>query len=460
MLRRKIAGLSVMLLASQIASQIVGIYSPTALAQDTAGATSGNPDNWPWMQVNPDAVKTGKTAPKADTHTDIPFAEPGLKPTSIDANATLVKPESAKPESTVKHEEAKAAVAEPKKAERPAFDVYKEPPRTTLLKEEHASAAGSAQPRATNHMLFGRIEELASGTGAKFPIQLRAQKATLDPRETTLKGAATDTMYSGSLVRSFPTSMQGTWGGTLRLMQIQIDPLSYELDAAEAKQTAELAKPGIDGQVNFTFQNQGSGVTLEPSQIIFQSPMTESRMASMMKGLGNGSMTMPGMGNMAAMPGMQQMMQQMVGSMPYTWALYFGSTQGVGLSGNSVQTTLLRNNIRELSPTVLEEQIVSQETNTNPTTGRTRHSYSESVVRFTQYSSTQKYVQAACVDYNSDKRFLRKMVFAGYVTKGAVQNTNPMGSGSMGGLEKLFAPGGGMQMDPNGANPFKGLFGQ
>jgi hypothetical protein len=411
------------------------------------------------MQVNPDSVKKGQPAAKAAASAEamIPTAEPGLKPTSLDANATLVKPEP------MKREEPKAAVAEPKKPDHKEFDVYKEPPRSTMLKEEHASAATTAsagQPKG-GRMLFGRIEELASGTGARFPIQLRAQKASLDLRETQLKGGAAETLYSGSLVRSFPTSMEGTWGGTLQLMQIQIDPLSYQLDAAEAKQTAELAKPGLQGKVNFTFQNQGGGVTLEPAQIVFQSPMTESRMASMMKGIGSGSMGLPaGMGNMAAMPGMQQMMQQMVGSMPYTWALYFGSTQGIGLSGNSVQTQLLSNKIRQLSPTVLEEQIVSQETNTNPQTGRTRHSYSESVVRFTQYSTSQKYVQAACVDYNSDKRFLRKMVFAGYVTKGAVQNVNPMGGmgAGMGGLEKLFAPGLN-QSSPN-ANPFQQLFGQ
>jgi hypothetical protein len=313
-------------------------------------------------------------------------------------------------------------------------------------------------------MLFGRIEELTAGTGAKFPsLKAQVPKMDLSGSQSTLKASAAETIYSGQIVRSFPSDMSGQWGGVLQLSQIQQDPLYYQLDDAEAKQTSELMRPGIQGKVNFTFQNIGSGVTLEPAQIYFSAPMTQSRMAGQLSQLGSGGMTVPGMGNMANMPGMDQMVKSMMMSMPYVWYMSLGAVQGTGLSGNSVQTTLIKNDVHQLSPTVIEQQIISRELDTNPKTGRQRTSFSESVVRFTRYNSSQQYVQAASVDYNTDKRFLRKMVFAGYVTKGVTEQVNPMGGlggmGGMGDLQKLL-PGMGGGNGGNQQNPFKGLFGQ
>jgi hypothetical protein len=152
----------------------------------------------------------------------------------------------------------------------------------------------------------------------------------------------------------------------------------------------------------------------------------------------------------------------------------------------------VKNDVRQLNPTVIEQQIISQEHDTNPKTGRSRTSYSESVVRFTRYNASQQYVQAVAVDYSADKRYLRKMVFAGYVTKGAVQQMpDPMGGmgglaglggaggagglpglGGLGDLQKLFGGGGGGMPGgmpsgmPNGLpggldpNALKNLFGQ
>ena len=264
-------------------------------------------------------------------------------------------------------------------------------------------------------ILRGRIEELQGKPGAQFPIH----------QGSLLEESGASTLYSGSSVGSFPSNMLGTWGGILQLQRIQIAPLAYQLDPAETKQTAQLARPGIRGQVNFTFFKHGTKTMLEPADITFMS----------MPALGNGT------NNMASA------LQQMSGAMPCIWTLHLGSTQGVSLSGNTVRTVVLRNDIRQLSPKVLEQQIVTREESTNTQTGRSRHSYSESVVRFTDYDASRRVVQAASVDYSKDRQFLRKMVFAGYVTKGAVQSVSAMGGGAGGmgslgaALQSLFGAG-------------------
>jgi hypothetical protein len=364
-----------------------------------------------------------------------------------------------------------------KPAEARHDELRREP--TAVLKQEKAT---TVQPKS--HMLFGRIEELTSGVGAKFPV-LKAQTAKMDFSGQTLKAGASESIFSGQVVRSFPSELNGTWGGVLQLQQIQLDPSYYQLDQDEAKQTADLMRPGLQGKVNMAFQNTGSGLTLEPAKIFFSAPMTQARMDRQMSQLGGGGMSIPGMGNMASNPGMGQMMQSMMMSVPYIWYISLGAVQGTGVSGNSVQTNVIKNDVRQLNPTVIEQQILSREYDTNPKTGKSRTSFSESVVRFTRYNSSQQYVQAVAVDYSAEKKFLRKMVFAGYVTKGAIQQMpDPMGglaglggaggAGGAGGLpglgdlQKLFgggggmpgggAPGGGM---PNGFDPnmLKNLFG-
>lgn len=324
--------------------------------------------------------------------------------------------------------------------------------RVQLEKEKAIASPAKTSPAKTT-FLYGRIEELVNTKGAKFPIQLKAMTAQMDLRgSTNLHGSSAASIFSGSLVRSFPAELQGVWGGTLQLMQIQFDNSFWQLEPAEAKQLSELLPVGARGQVNFQFANFGGKVTLEPANIFFQAPMTASRYGEMMKQMNGGTVNLPGLGPIP--PGMAPMFQQIMRSMPYMFAVGLGETQGTGVSGNSVRATLLRNVIHQLSANVLEEQIVTQDSETNPTTGRTERGYSETVVRFTRYNNTQQYVQTASVHYGANKQFLHKMVFAGYITRGHSEQVNPMGD-----LQKLF-PGGMNPLAPSSGNPFKGLFGQ
>ena len=450
---------SILLLQTTLAPWATAQNKPTS----PAGLTDSVNDPWPWMQVNPDSVKK-TTAPESSSSAASTTATPASSSSASTPAPSSSSSESAFPgaltnpaeaaahslPSSSKKEEEKPKSAESKPPENKAAESH-------VFKEERATAAPAAKPQSTSRTLFGRIEELTAGSGAKFPT-LRAQTPTLDLRgqETALKAGATQSVYSGQAIKSFPADMSGNFGGTLQLQSIQLDPLYYRVDPNEAREVADLMRPGLQGKTNFRFENGRNGVTLEPSQIFFQAPMTQARLNRQMAMLnGSGGMGMMGMGNMAAMPGMGQMMQQMMMSVPYMWSLNFGNTAGTGLSGNSTQTTLVKNEVRQLSPTVIEEQIVQREHDTNAKTGQNRTTYSESVIRFTRYNSSQQYVQAVGVDYSEDKRFLRKMVFVGYVTKGVVENTDPMGSlaglgGGIPGMQGMPGMGGagGLGIDP------------
>lgn len=318
-------------------------------------------------------------------------------------------------------------------------------------------------PKHTTTKLYGRIEQIAGESGAQFPIVLKAMTAKMDTSKT-IKGGAAESLYSGSVVGSFPVDYRGTWGGNLTVWQAQFDPICWQIDPEEVNRTRALIKPNSVGQVNFQFRNDARGkIDLEPAQVVFMVPMKDTRyqetLGQMMSGNGQaGGMTIPGMnsGQMAAM------MQQVMGSMNVPIMLNFGevnSSEVEGLSGNAFRSKVLKNSIRELSPTVLEQQIVTSEVQQNKKTGNTRNEYSETVIRFTKQTPSQLYVQAASVNYTADKRFERKIILYGTVNHGAVapNAANPL-SGS--GFGNLFSqPGGaGLPKLPAGQNPLQNLF--
>ena len=192
---------------------------------------------------------------------------------------------------------------------------------------------------------------------------------------------------------------------------------------------------------------------------------------------------------------MGQMMAQMAQSMPVPIIFSFGDIQtnsmAKGLSGNEFVQRTLRNTVRQLTPQVIEQQIIAQMNEVMKSTGRPRLRYEESVIRFTKVNAQQMYVQAAQVVYGPDRKFQQKIIMYGYVTKGQVVNTNPYsGMMQMPGMMQIpgQAPGTMPQMRPGtipsipgltpgqnpfgggnggsipglppGFNPFQGLFGQ
>lgn len=333
----------------------------------------------------------------------------------------------------------------------------------------HASTPPVEQHHTTTK-LFGRIEQLSGGAGANFPIQLKAQTPHMDTRlQAPKKLTASANTYSGKVVSSFPTDYRGNWGGNLRVMQMQVDPVYYQIDPEEARRTTQALRLGTTGNVNFKFDQRGPNVALEPAQVMFMVPGRDTMVGEQVQQI---------MGGQAG--GFGQMFSQIANNMEVPIMLNFGdvdtsasSGMETSLAGNQMRANVLRNDIRQLAPGVLEQQIVTKETTWDKRTHRQRTGYGESVIRFTSRNSSQMYVQAATISYSGSRQFLTKVMLDGWIQRGQVMQTNPMnamggmgGMGNLGDLQKMLGNPGGAQggqvpqipgFDPN---MLKNLFGQ
>ncbi len=303
-------------------------------------------------------------------------------------------------------------------------------------KIDKPSVEGKPAEKHSSAVLYGRIEQIVQGPGAQFPITLKAQTARMDTRKITTPQQKGEASFSGVVVKSFPQRFTGTWGGNLKIWSTQIDPICWQIDSDEANKMRSLFTTGQAGSVNFNFAQDNTGaIDLEPAQVVFMVPMKNTHMQEEMNGLlGSGQlgqaagMTLPGMDSKQ----LAGMMKQVMSNMNVPVMIDFGAinrSDVEGISGNSVRAVVLKNSIRQLGPGILEQQIVTQETQRNNKTGKVRYEYAETVIRFTSQDANDLYVQAAAVNYTADRKFERKLILYGSVRKGQVMPdmTNPLG---------------------------------
>lgn len=304
--------------------------------------------------------------------------------------------------------------------------IVPKPPAPVAVPAASAAAAAlnqtpKAQP-ANAPMLKGRLEEI-SGSGASLPVglllNLKAQKGKVDP--ATNKPQVNKLQ---GLVASFPTDWAGDWGGQIKIHWTQLDKAFYDFDAAEAKETAQILRPGSTGTTTFTFYRTGKDILLQPARIAFPprtNQYTANQLQSQMRNSPFGSL----MG--ANNPMMGQMLSTLATGVP---VLCLGDITGVGVTGNSLNSRVVKNVIKQLKPGVLEQNIVVQEAERQARTNEVRNSFSESVLRFTKINPNQLYVQAASLKYRKDGHLLEKVLMYGTVNKG--QNMgDPSGMGGM-----------------------------
>jgi len=332
-----------------------------------------------------------------------------------------------------------------------------EKPHTGLVEEKAIPAEVPKQAPKKPVLLFGRLEEISGKAAPSFPIVLKSLTPKMD-QTGLLKGQATTGTLAGTLEKSYPADFRGTWGGKLTMGQIYIAPLNYQIDPEDAKKTASLVRQGAIGTANFVFNNDRYGnITVEPTQIIFMVPANQTNSFQV-------AMQQAGGANGMANNAMAGMMQSMMGNMQVPIAIKFGNFQSSAatpsISGNSFSIGVLSNRLKQLSPGIMEQQVITQE-NIRTKAGKAYSTYNENVFRFTQRGSSQMYVEVASVSYDMSRRFLRKMVLYGYINKGAVQQdySNPysaiqqMMGGSGGGMQMPSMPG----MGGGSGNPFQQL---
>lgn len=310
---------------------------------------------------------------------------------------------------------------------------------------------------ASNTPVQGRIEELIQQPGAILPLRALTPKMdTSKPKTTMLKGevqqiqAATQTNLSAStsqqkpVVQSFPTDYSGTWGGNLTVWTAEYGPLAWQFDPDEARQELNILRKGNSGSVSFNFVSNGGKVSVEPTQVIFtvNSTVNTGQLASQLGGSG---------ANAAQSQALAALLGGGGGTMviPKMYAMHLGNLGGgIGVTGNYLQSRIAKNEIRELKPGVLEQTIVTRDSDTNSKSGKVRQSYSENVLRFTKVNRDQLYVQVAMVKYNVNGKFENKSVLYGTVTRGQGGMGLPSmimpgmgqsgGGGQLGGMDQIM----------------------
>ena len=291
-------------------------------------------------------------------------------------------------------------------------------------------------PAKPMKMLTGRLEEIG-GNGASLPVgvmlKLKVQSAKSDPAVTPaakpLQGQ----------VASFPMDWRGVWGGQLKIHSRQASKLAYQTDYEETTTQDKILVPGTMGSVNFNFSQRGRDIFLEPAQIMLpQRTDTAQARATQQQLKALGLEQMLG-GNSSAL------LQSMTASIP---VLVLGQISNArGVTGNTFSSQVLKNDIRELKPGVLEQNLVAQTQETKTKTGSVEHYVTETVIRFTKLNQNQLYVQAASVQYRKDGQFESKVLMYGTVNRGqasagplpgAFPGMPASGGGGLGDLNNLL----------------------
>ncbi|MBX9685433.1 MAG: hypothetical protein K2X27_01950 [Candidatus Obscuribacterales bacterium] len=238
-----------------------------------------------------------------------------------------------------------------------------------------ASSENESKKAGGTHLLYGRIEELRDEAGAKIPIKLQSL--------TPIRDGSLDTKLEGkSSLQSYPTDFRGTWTGELTISSCSFDKSFWEFDPAEADEQSELLRAGIRGRCSVTFyKGKGEETELEPCSVIFAKVSQTA----------NGQ------------PGL-----------PFFYSLHLGDlSSGRGVTGNELSCKLMKNNLKQLSKTVLEQEVVTEDFDRNPRSGKVKTGYSENVLRFTRLDRNRLYLQAATVSYRSDGKFQNKVLLYG-----------------------------------------------
>lgn len=292
--------------------------------------------------------------------------------------------------------------------------------------EERKPSSPPAHPSAQPMRLYGRIEELCAGTGAKIPLKMVAMQPVRDTSyDTKLKGNATTLNAKASqLVQSFPIDYRGTWSGDLTINSVNFDPSYFAWSPEVANKEARMMRPGMKGSCSITFyQGANNKIAAEPTQVNFQAMDTLA-----------GSGQMGQLGAMANNPMFANMQNMQV---PVMLALKLGApvqSYEHGVTGDKLSKELMKNTLKELGRGYLEQDVVTKDTERGAD-GRARVGYSESVLRFTRLSESQLYLQAAYVYYNTQAKFQAKYILYGTLNRTYGQapatTANPYGTQTM-----------------------------
>jgi hypothetical protein len=224
-------------------------------------------------------------------------------------------------------------------------------------------------------LLQGRVEEIFNKPSVKLPLELRAT-------ELKLPSDSSQPRYLQPELKSFPSILRGDWKGELQVKQFTCSQAYLTEQPADAETEQEVAALGKWAQSCFTFYTPRKGlVTMAPPEVKIVDPDPQS-----------------------------------ADHFQYIAVQDFGaSTQWVSASGvNKVKMSLLKNEVKMLSPTVVEQDMVIEKLLTDPR-GKQIKKFVEQVFRFTKVGPFELSVQLAEVNYGGDGRWWSKLLLEGDV---------------------------------------------
>lgn len=225
-------------------------------------------------------------------------------------------------------------------------------------------------------VLQGRIEQIIDSPDVKLPAELHASALKLqDLSPVTHKLQAE--------LKSFPATLRGTWKGPLEITSCDYSDAFSTAQPADFERARELIHEGCIAESYFRFYTPRVGfVAMAPPEL------KVTHVDSTRKTINN----------------------------IYLSAADLDSERYSSLGdNNSVKHTLLKNDVRMLAPTVVEQDLVVAILLTDRKTGKQIKTYEETVYRFTKDKPFQLSVEVAKVKYGENGSWWSKAVLKGTV---------------------------------------------
>ncbi len=261
--------------------------------------------------------------------------------------------------------------------------------------------------------LYGRIEQLTNQKGAVLPGRMQKMTPVLD---LSPPGTDKDEIFSGQDVKSFPLTWEGTWKGVVTITKHECLEIGWLSQPAASYRSAQFFKPGSSLSLLCRFSKNGNEIGLSPPVVSGRFKHTADLVKTIIVETGadprssSRSNALLGIG-VSGFPG--------DGITPITRieTFSFGKRFGPSMGGNFIDSDIQSNQLRELAPGTVEQDIVTSSTSRSlygeP---ETLSSFGESVVRLSR-KDDKLIVSLAYVNYQHDGFFVGKCVLEGVLER-------------------------------------------
>ncbi len=280
-------------------------------------------------------------------------------------------------------------------------------PTANAQPNDSATSSGS-----TGVKLFGRIEQLINEKGAVLPGKMQKMTPMFDSTPPGSSTSSAEQTFTGQEVKSFPISWDGIWKGTVTVTKRECLELGWLSQPAATYRSSQFFKPGSQLSLICRFNKSGDELSLSPpvasgkfkhvadlvKTIIVEtgaSPRSYSRSNPLL------GMDLSGMANDGTTPIVRME------------TFSFGKRYGPSMGGNFIDSDIQSNQLRELAPGTVEQDIVTSSTSQSMYGAPDAvSSFGESVVRLTR-TNDDLIISLAYDNYQHDGFCVGKCVLEG-----------------------------------------------